>query len=146
MASSSNSSIRGLVLLRLLAALGIVFGVMTLISGGGVVFDIGEARASAGHYVGFVVLFNFLAGFAYLLAGAGLWARRRWAAWLGAGIALATLLVFAAFGFHVLVGGAFEMRTVGAMVLRFSVWAVIALVGFRLLPKFQPDDGIHKAP
>tara|TARA_R110002110_G_scaffold239506_1_gene455438 strand:- start:59 stop:493 length:435 start_codon:yes stop_codon:yes gene_type:complete len=37
---------------------------------------------SAGHYGPFVVWFNFLAGFAYVVAGFGLWFRRRWAAGL----------------------------------------------------------------
>lgn len=33
-----------------------------------------------------------------------------------------------AFGVHVLFGGAYEMRTVGAMALRSLVWIVIAIV------------------
>ena len=43
--------------------------------------DPGAARQAAGHYVPFVLWFNFLAGFAYIVAGVGLWMRRRWAAW-----------------------------------------------------------------
>lgn len=35
----------------------------------------------------FVLWFNFLAGFAYIVAGVGLWMRRRWAMWLAVAIA-----------------------------------------------------------
>jgi len=36
------------------------------------------------------------------------------------------LLVFAAFGLHVLTEGAYETRTVAAMTLRSTVWVVIS--------------------
>ena len=89
------------------------------------------ARQSAGAYVPFVLWFNFAAGFAYVVAGIGLWLQRRWAVWLAAAIAAATLLVFAAFGVHVLSGGAYEMRTVAAMTLRSVVWLAIAWLAAR---------------
>ncbi|MBZ0218711.1 MAG: hypothetical protein K8F25_19295, partial [Fimbriimonadaceae bacterium] len=41
-------------------------------------------------------------------------------------IAVATLLVFAAFGFHAMTGGAYEARTLVAMILRSAVWLTIA--------------------
>ena len=54
-----------------------------------------------------------------------------WAVWLAAAIAAATLLVFAAFGVHVLSGGAYETRTVAAMTLRSVVWLAIAWLAAR---------------
>jgi hypothetical protein len=53
------------------------------------------------------------------------WAHRRWAVWLALSIVAGTAAVFAALGIHILLGGAFEMRTVAAMALRTTVWAVI---------------------
>jgi hypothetical protein len=41
-------------------------------------------------------------------------------------IGLATLAVFAAFGMTVMRGTPFEMRTVGAMILRAGFWLTIA--------------------
>lgn len=81
----------------------------------------------------FVLWFNFVAGFAYVAAGLGLWQGRRWAIWLAGGIAAATLAVFAAFGWHIVGGGSFEARTVGAMVLRSLVWLIIAVAAYRQL-------------
>jgi uncharacterized membrane protein (DUF2068 family) len=82
-----------------------------------------------------VLWFNFLAGFAYVVAGAGLWLQRRWAVWLAVAIALATAITFAAFGVHVASGGAYEQRTVIAMSMRTLVWAVIAVIAWRGLPR-----------
>lgn len=115
----------------------LLFGLLTLKEGGSVLFIDGEARRAAGNYVPFVLWFNFLAGFAYIVAGTGLWFRQRWAAWLAFLIAGATLVVFSAFGIYVLSGGAFELRTVIAMSLRVTVWALIAVVGYRALVRGQ---------
>jgi hypothetical protein len=112
--------------LRVAAALAVLFGALTIFEGGSVLFGAGEAREAAGSYVPFVVWFNFLAGFAYVAAGAGIWGSRSWAPRLSLGIAVATLLVFGAFGAHVLSGGAYEVRTVAAMTLRTGFWAVVA--------------------
>jgi hypothetical protein len=83
--------------------------------------------------VPFVLWFNFLAGFAYVVAGIGLWLQQRWAVWLAVAIAMATALTFAAFGVHVYSGGAYELRTVIAMSLRTLVWVTIAAIAWRRL-------------
>lgn len=115
------------------AAGAIVFGILTIIAGGRALFGGLEARAEVGNAVPFVLWFNFGAGFFYVLSGAGLFARRKWAAWLAGLIVLATLGVFGAFGFHILQGGAYEMRTVGAMIIRAVVWTIIAAVAWRTI-------------
>lgn len=121
------------------AVVAIVFGVLTVASGGRALFGREDARAAVGNAVAFVLWFNFLCGFAYVIAGVGLFRWRRWAAVLSAAIALATLLVFAAFGWHVARGGAFEMRTVAAMVLRSAVWIAIAIPACRALYRSRPS-------
>lgn len=106
------------------------FGVLTIWEGGSVLV-LRDAARDAGQYVRFVVLFNFVAGFAYVLAGFGLWFRRAWAPLLAALIASATVLVFIAFGLHIAAGGGYEVRTVVAMSLRFVVWTGIALIAYQ---------------
>lgn len=113
------------------AALAIVFGALTIGSGGWVLFGGDPARAQAGDYVLFVVWFNFIAGFAYVASGVGLARGRRWGAWLALGIAGSTLLVFAAFGAHVLAGGAYEARTIAALSFRTALWSALAWAGLR---------------
>jgi hypothetical protein len=127
--------------LGLVALVAVAFGAATLKEGGSVIFIDGAAREAAGHYVPFVVWFNFVAGFAYIAAGVGLWRRRRWAVWLSLAIAGATLVVFAALGVHVLTGGAYELRTVGAMTLRAALWLAIGLLAHRAIgePRRPPQ-------
>ena len=118
------------------ALVAVAFGIVTIIVGGRTLFGGPAERAAAGNIVPFVLWFNFIAGFAYVIAGIGLFLWQRWGAQLSALIAIATLGVFVAFGFHVLLGGAFEARTVGAMTMRSIVWVVIAVVACRGLGCF----------
>ncbi len=123
-----------LVWLRLAALVAVASGLLTLKEGGTILFGDASARAAAGNYVPFVLWFNFLAGFAYVIAGVGLWMQRRAAAWLAFAIVVATALVFVAFGAHVYGGGDYEPRTVIALSLRTLVWAAIAAIAWlRLL-------------
>lgn len=114
-----------------ISVIAVVFGLLTIKEGGAVLFGSAEARAAAGNYVPFVVWFNFLAGFAYVVAGIGLFLQQRWAMWLAIAIAVATALTSAALGVVIVSGGAFEQRTAFAMGLRTVVWTVIAGVAWR---------------
>lgn len=113
--------------LRVAAAVAVGFGLLTIVSGGRALFG----GAEMGAVVPFVLWFSFLAGFAYVAAGAGLWRGALWGWWLAVAIAGATALVFLAFLVHALTGNPYEMRTLGAMTLRLAVWIAIAAVAQR---------------
>ena len=115
----------------IITVIAVVFGLLTIKSGGSVLFVDGTFREDAGNYVPFVVWFNFLAGFAYLTAGGGLWMQKPWAVWISIFIVVATLAVFAILGIHILKGGMYEVRTIAAMSLRTVVWALIAMFAYR---------------
>ena len=112
-----------------LALVAFAFGLVTIREGGSVLF--GEGAATAGNFVPFVVWFNFVAGFFYLAAAAGVWLGAPWGRGLALALTLATALVFAAFGIHVALGGAYEMRTVAAMTLRTLFWAAVVVFAGR---------------
>lgn len=116
-----------------------IFGIVTIIVGGKTLFGGAEERTAAGNIVPFVLWFNFVAGFAYVIAGVGLFLWKRWAAQLSAAIAAATIAVFILFGAHIFFGGAFESRTVGAMIIRSAVWIVIAVSVCRAFGYLQRD-------
>ncbi len=115
----------------MITGVAVVFGLLTIKSGGSVLFIDGTFREEAGNYVPFVVWFNFLIGFVYLIAGGGLWRQKHWAVWVAIFIAVATLVVFAIFGIHILKGGVYEIRTIAAMSFRTIVWAFIAIFAYR---------------
>lgn len=116
--------------LRGAAVFAALFGALTIKSGGSALFGDG---AAGGHYVRFVIWFNFVAGFAYVAAAWGLWFGQRWSAWLALCLAVLTIAVFGAFGVYVASGGLFESRTVWAMTARSLIWTAIAVLAYRAL-------------
>jgi hypothetical protein len=109
------------------AVVAIAFGLLTILSGGRALFG----GADMGAVVPFVLWFNFLAGFGYVLAGLGLWYRTVWSAGLSICVALATAAVFATFLWQVWTGTAYEARTMGAMGLRLAIWAILSIVAVK---------------
>lgn len=110
------------------AGVAVVFGLATVVSGGRALFG----GADMGATVPFVLWFNFVAGFAYLLAGSGLWRGATWAPALSVMIAAATAVVFVFFFWHIWRGGAYESRTMAAMTLRLGIWVAIAIVSIKV--------------
>lgn len=119
--------------LQIAAAVARVFGLLTVVSGGLALFGGKAAQDAVGAVVPFVLWFNFLAGFAYVAAGFGLAWRRRWGLWLSIALFAGSALVLAGLGLHVMRGGAYEMRTLAAMILRCGTWAAIAWIAWRAL-------------
>ena len=117
----------------ILTLVAVIFGLLTIKSGGQVLFGGSSFQKAAGNYVPFVLWFNFFAGFLYLVAGTGIWMRQRWAVWLSLLIAIATIIVFVFFGLHIFEGGKYETRTVAAMSLRSFVWSSIFIFSYRKL-------------
>ena len=111
----------------ILASISILFGLVTLKTGGLTLFTAG-GRISAGNYVPFVLWFNFTAGFFYTLTGIGIYLKKPWSLLLAKILASSTFIVFIAFGVYVLIGGSYELKTVGAMTLRTSFWTIISVI------------------
>ena len=129
--NSSSNELNRPISIRVVTIIAFIFGLLTIKSGGSVLFIDGPDRVAAGTYTPFVLWFNFIAGFFYLLAAVGLFLQKTWAAWLAVVIVTATLIVFAVFALHISNDGIYESRTVYAMALRSLVWAAIALFAYR---------------
>ena len=117
----------------IISVIAVVFGLITVVMGAQVLFVDGSVRAFAGNYVPFIVWFNFIVGFFYVIAGIGLWFMQYWAARLSMAIALASMAAFAALGVHILMDGVFEFRTLAAMLLRSFIWVAIAFTACRTM-------------
>ncbi len=113
-----------------IALIALIFGGMTLFSGGSVLFADGQARADAGNYVPFILWFNFIAGFFYIAASVGIFTWQKWGLTLSRLIFIATVIASIGLAGYITTGGRFEMRTVMAMALRSVVWlAIVVAVG-----------------
>jgi hypothetical protein len=108
------------------ALIAVVFGIVTVLVGGKTLFGGPAQTAAAGNIVPFILWFNFIAGFAYIIAGYGVFRWKRWAAQLSLAIAITTVAMFGVLAVYIALGGAFEARTIGAMTIRSLVWIVIA--------------------
>lgn len=121
--------------MNIAAAVAVIFGLLTVISGGRALFG----GVEMGAVVPFVLWFNFVAGFAYVIAGVGLWRRAAWASMLSVCIVVSTAAVLLFFLWHINSGGAWEARTLGAMILRTSIWIAIATFVLRCGAVRPPD-------
>ncbi len=102
-----------------------IFGLATLVASASILFNIGGMEEEAGHYVPVVVWMNFFASFLYLIATYGFIFRKPWTP---AVLVIALILLgIAAIGlyFHVRGGGDHEQRTIGAIVFRIFVTAML---------------------
>lgn len=106
----------------------ILFGIATVVSGGNAILNLHGIRKYSEEIVSFVLYFNFLAGFAYIITGIGLILRSRWAPAFAVTVAIATVIVFAGFGVWIFQGRAYEMRTLIAMSLRTAFWCSVSIV------------------
>jgi hypothetical protein len=120
-----------------MAVAAIVFGGVTVLTGSRALFGSLETRADFGNTVSFVLWFNFLAGFVYIVAGVGLLLCRHWAVYTSLFVAVSTILVFVAFGVHVIGGGAFERRTIGALTIRSLFWVAVTILSIRGMKRTQ---------
>ncbi|MBO9462147.1 hypothetical protein [Labrenzia sp. R5_0] len=117
--------------LRMAGAAAAVFGVMTVVSGGTVLFGGDQLSRLAGNVVSFVLWFNFLAGFAYVMTGIGLLFARGWARWMSIAILIGTAIVLCAFLVYVSQGGPHETRTLVALIFRTGFWAIVTSTALR---------------
>jgi hypothetical protein len=118
---------------KLAGGVAVAFGLLTLVSGGSALMGM----ADMGAVVPFVLWFNAFAGLAYVVGGVLLWRGHPLALPMALAILIATAAVFAAFGWRVASGGAYEMRTVGAMTLRTAFWAAMAWVAWKTCPVLE---------
>lgn len=101
------------------------FGLLTLYLSSSILFDWFGVRAKQGNYVLFIVGANILCSILYLTAAYGLYKRKEWTFKL-----LLTALILLSIGFiglnvHIIMGGLYETKTVGAMIFR-----IVLTIGF----------------
>ncbi len=116
--------------LTVVALVAILFGIVTVKEGGTVLFT-ETGKQSAGNYVPFVLWFNFIAGFAYIMSGIAMFKLKSCSRRLSAVIAISTTIVFILLGIHIFNDGLYELRTVMAMTIRSTLWISIAIVALR---------------
>lgn len=134
-------SIQAFVITAVLGA----FGILTLFMSSSVIFDVFNIRTHQGNYVLFIVWANFFSAILFLIAAFASFKRKIWShvpviVSLGIlGIAFAGLMIY------ISAGGAYETKTVGAMIFRMTVNAVLVWVLYPPKQKHQASTLVKAA-
>ncbi len=109
-----------------------VFGLVTLFMSTSVIFNLFNIRAHQGHYVLFVVWANFFSGLLFIAATFAFWKRKAWAR-VPLIVSLALLVVtFVGLVIYIITGGAYETKTIAAMIFRIAVNGVLLWATYSL--------------
>lgn len=114
-----------------LAAFLVGFGLLTTFLTSSIIFDWFDIRSREGNYVLIVVWANFVSGLMYLASAVGFIKRKGWAVLpliISAGV-----LILAFFGLliHINSGGAYETKTIFAMLFRIFINIVLFILLYR---------------
>lgn len=120
---------------KILAAILLVFGLLTLFLSSSIIFDWFEIRKKEGNFVWIVVWANFVASFLYLLSSYGFYRSLKWTSTV---LTISFLILTAGLVglfVHIDAGGIYEKKTVGAMFFRSSITLVIAILAYFTINK-----------
>lgn len=121
------------ILIYTFAGLSGIFGLITLFLTSSVIFDLFGIRAKEGNYVLLVVWANFIVSLFYMISSYGFVKYKKWTPLLLSGSTIVLVLAFLGLLVHINMGGIFETKTVGAMILRILLSAVLAIVAHFLI-------------
>lgn len=111
----------------ILAIILMLFGLLTVFLTSSVIFDWFGIRAKEGNYVLFVVWANFIAGILYWVTAIGIFRNKTWivkSLLLGLVVLIIGQILFFV---HVIGGGLYETKTVGAMIFRIAMTILFAV-------------------
>lgn len=111
------------------------FGLATLFMSSSVIFDLFGIRDKEGNYVLFVVWSNFACAILYFFSAYGFLKNKKWTIVLLAISAIILAAAFIGLKLHINAGGAYEMKTVGAMIFRTSFTVIFMLISYFIIYK-----------
>jgi hypothetical protein len=116
----------------ILATVLLLFGLLTVTLTTSVLFDWFGLRAREGNYVMSIVVANLIAGVLYLIAAVGVIKGSTWMA-KPLLVAIAVLVLGQILFFvHVVNGGLYETKTVGAMIFRIALTVLFTVLAFQV--------------
>lgn len=109
-----------------LALVFIIFGVITVISGGRSLFTVAGFN-SRGQIVPVVLWYNFVAGFFYIIVGISTFKLKSCAKKVSAILAISSIIVLIYLINYIFQGGIYENKTLFAMSFRTIFWTIFAI-------------------
>lgn len=115
---------------RVIAAILLVFTMLTLFMSSAVLFDWLGIREKEGHYVEYIVWTNFLCAWLYLPAIYGFLNNNKWTIYFLATALVILVIAFNALQLHIARGGDYETKTVRAMLFRIGLTLIFTLLSY----------------
>lgn len=116
--------------IKALSLFTIVFGLVTIFSGGNVLFT-ESGKLAAGKIVPLVLWYNFIAGFFYIIAGLAIFKQKSAAIRLSLFLANSAVAIYFALLVHIFKGNEYELRTLIAMTFRTFYWVAVTIITFK---------------
>ncbi|KMQ72668.1 hypothetical protein [Chryseobacterium koreense] len=120
---------------KIYIALLIIFGLMTVIIGGSVIFDLFGMRAKEGNFVPIVVHINFICGFLYLLSAYAINTKKSWTLKPLAMALVLLILAWIGLWHHIEENGLYEQKTIYAMAFRTILTLTLILTFTKIFKK-----------
>ncbi len=103
-----------------------LFGWLSIIKGGLQIVSPEAVQRLSGESLTHIVMFNAMAGFAYLGGAWALWENRPSASWIALSIGIATLVVLSGYLVTVESGEPVDARTAATLPIRAAFWLLVA--------------------
>lgn len=112
------------------------FGLLTTFLTTSIILDLFDIRAREGNYVPLVVWANLVSGILFLTTAYAFYKKKSWAP-LPMMISLGVLvLAFVGLFVHINSGGAYETKTIGAMIFRIAMNSILGLIVYSATKKY----------
>ncbi len=118
----------------------LIFGLLTLFLSSSVIFDLFGFRAKEGNYVLFIVVSNFICSMLYLFAVYGFITNRKWTTNVLTISLIVLLIGFMGLTIHIVSGGIYETKTIGAMIFRISLTVFFVAYSFLLNKRIKNES------
>lgn len=111
------------------------FGGVTLFLTSSIIFDAFGIREREGNYVLFIVYTNLICGLIYLVAAYANWKNKKYGIYALVFAALILVIAFISLLIYINNGGAYESKTVKAMLFRIALTITLVVTGLKFLKK-----------
>ncbi len=125
------------VLIKSIALVLAIFGLITFFLSSSVLFDLFGVRARQGNYVSFVIWANFISSIFYLFAAYGFINTKKWTIHLLGFSFILLIITFIGLIIHINSGGLYETKTIGAMIFRIILTLVVSILAYFTINYFE---------
>lgn len=115
----------------------LIFTLITLYLSSSLIFDWFGIREVQGHYLMFIVWVNFIASILYIIALVGFVRNKKWTWKVLGGVSVMIFSAFIGLLLHIDSGGAFELKTIRAVLLRFLLTTALAGLAYFKFEKWR---------